>query len=70
MLTNIPTPKNKREWLAVLSLDNNHFSKSYLRCNEVYKELNDHTYADILELDPNGGNARFKNLDDLILLYY
>lgn len=66
MLTNIPTPRNNREWSAVLGLDNEQFSKLCLRFNEVYKELNGHTCADMLVLNPNGENARFKNLDDLI----
>lgn len=59
-------PKNDREWMAILGLDNELFSKLCLRCNEVYKELQGYTYADMLVLNPNGANARFKQLDDLI----
>lgn len=66
MLSQIPIPRNEREWQSVLSIDNHSFNTLCNRCNEVYLELNGYSYEDMLAHNPNGSKATFSKLDDLI----
>lgn len=66
MLINIRQPKTLREWQSVISLDELSFTRLCSSCNEMYLDLHGYTYEKMLSVNPNGQNAGFKTLDELV----
>lgn len=59
-------PKSKREWQAVIGIDNKCFTTLIEYCIDTYFVLNKRTYEESLMDSPKGNLAKIKSIDELI----
>lgn len=59
-------PKTKREWQAVIGIDNECFMTLVAYCIDTYFILNKRTYEESLMDSPKGNLAKIKSIDELI----
>jgi len=59
-------PKSKREWQAVIGIDNERFTILTDWCNESHFILKEQTYEESLNQSPKGNLAKLKSVEELI----
>lgn len=59
-------PKSKRQWQAVLGIDNQSFEQLLKWCKQEYIILKNCTFEESLEQNPKGSLAKIRSIDDLI----
>lgn len=59
-------PKSKREWQAVIGIDNERFTLLTDWCKELHYSLKQQTYEESLNQSPKGNLAKIKSIDELV----